>query len=72
LKKVSKKLNNDIIPTEDILTPREVALFLRFSYRNVMELIHTGDIPASRIGGSYRISKMDLKYVWEKNRVKTA
>ena len=54
---------------EDIMTPKEVAGYLRFSYRNTMDLIHEGVIPAYKIGGNYRIRKHDLFETMESLRV---
>ena len=46
--------------TDDLLTRAEVALYLRVSDRTVSRLIHTGQLPASRIGRAVRIRHSDL------------
>lgn len=56
----------------DIMRPKEVAEYLRLSYRTVLYMIQAGDIPASRIGGRYLVTKGDLLKTMEDNRVQKA
>lgn len=46
--------------TDDLLTRAEVARYLRVSDRTVSRLIHTGQLPAARIGRAVRIRQSDL------------
>lgn len=38
-----------------LLTAAEAASKLRLSYGSVLALIHRGDLPAARVGRSYRV-----------------
>lgn len=42
------------------LTIPEIALRLRISKMTAYRLVHTGDIPAHRIGRSFRIAEVDF------------
>lgn len=42
------------------LTIPEIALRLRISKMTAYRLVHTGDIPAHRIGHSFRIAEIDF------------
>lgn len=42
------------------MTPREVAEELRVSDMTVYRLIHSGELPALRVGKSYRIREDDF------------
>ena len=44
----------------EILTVDEVADFLRLSKVTIYRLINSGELPAYKIGASWRISKSDL------------
>ncbi len=43
-----------------LLTPNEVAELLRVSAMTVYRLIKAGDLPAARIGKSFRIREADV------------
>ncbi len=43
-----------------LLTPNEVAELLRVSSMTVYRLIKAGDLPAARIGKSFRIREADV------------
>jgi len=47
-------------PVTQWLTPDEVAAALRVAKMTVYRLIHTGDLPAVRIGRSFRIDAAEL------------
>ncbi len=47
-------------PTSTFLTVAEVAGLLRVSTMTVYRLIKAGDLPAARIGRSYRIREDDV------------
>ena len=49
--------------SKPIMTAREVALYLRLSQAKVYRLARTGDIPAIRIGKTWRFRK-DLIDAW--------
>lgn len=42
------------------MTSQEVARYLNYGIRSVYKLIHSGELPAIKIGGHYRIEKKDL------------
>ena len=42
------------------MTSQEVARYLNYGIRSVYKLIHSGELPAIKIGGHYRIEKRDL------------
>lgn len=44
----------------DFLTAAEVADLLRVSTMTVYRLIHSGDLPAVRVGRSYRLEASDV------------
>ncbi len=44
----------------DLLTVAEVADMLRVSTMTVYRLIRTGELPAVRVGRSYRVKRADL------------
>lgn len=44
----------------DVLTPEEVAEYLRFSKGSVYALLHDGAIKHMKIGKSYRITKQNV------------
>ena len=46
----------------------QVASLLRISYRQVLMRIAKGELPAFRLGNSYRIAETDLKQYLEDNR----
>jgi len=45
----------------DVLTVEEVAKLLKLSKITIYRLIKTGEIPAYKIGASWRINKEDLE-----------
>lgn len=58
-------LYDDVSPEEcqdlpEILKPAEVAEFLCIHKNTVYKLIKRGDLPAFRVGKSWRISRQDL------------
>jgi excisionase family DNA binding protein len=51
----------------DLLTAREVAEMLRVGMNTVYDLLNCGQIPAVRVGHSYRITKASvLEYLGQK------
>lgn len=44
----------------DLLTRKQSQELLQISKSKILELIHTGKIPARKIAGSFRIEKSDL------------
>ncbi|MDR0909544.1 MAG: PTS sugar transporter subunit IIA [Spirochaetaceae bacterium] len=50
-----------MIPEDDILTIEEVARYLRVSERTVYDWAQKGDIPAGKIGTSWRFKKADIE-----------
>lgn len=44
----------------DILSTKEVCQLLRISMRTLYKLIESGELPARKIGGKYKITKNNL------------
>ncbi len=53
-----------------LLTPTEVAEYLRINYYKVMDLIAVGDLPAFKVGRQYRIKFSDLNKYLEDRKMK--
>lgn len=51
------------------LTPQEVAAQMRVSKMTVSRLIHSGQLPATRVGRSMRIKSKDWSSYLRKNQV---
>jgi excisionase family DNA binding protein len=49
----------------DLLTPREVARYLRMSTETVVRLCAQGRIPAQKVFGRWRIKRADLLQLLE-------
>lgn len=47
-------------PPPRYMTPADVAADLRVSSMTVYRLIHSGDLPAVRIGRNFRVAAVDL------------
>ncbi|MEO7465532.1 MAG: helix-turn-helix domain-containing protein [Sphingobium limneticum] len=45
---------------DEILTIREVALFLKVTERTIYRLAAEGQIPSFKVGGSWRFQRTDL------------
>ena len=45
----------------DVMTPSEVASFLKVSEEDVIAAINAGDLKARKIGSAYRVSKESLQ-----------
>ncbi len=50
----------EVPPKAELLTVREVAVLTRVSTMTVYRLIKRGELPAVRVGRSYRIRRQDL------------
>lgn len=46
--------------TDEILTIREVAIFLKVTERTIYRLAAEGQIPSFKVGGSWRFQRTDL------------
>jgi excisionase family DNA binding protein len=44
----------------EVLDPIEVAVFLKFSTRKVVRLLKKNELPGKKIGGQWRIRRIDL------------
>ena len=44
----------------DLLTVRELAEYLRVSLRTAYQLVADGEVPATRVGGQWRIPRAGL------------
>ena len=53
----------------DILTIKEVAQFLKINERTVYRLANSGELPAFRVGTSWRFTQADLDAWIEKQKV---
>jgi excisionase family DNA binding protein len=62
MENTEKGINNKAPPRafEQYLTTREVANILRLTPKTVRELILTGDLGATKFGGSWRIKERDF------------
>ena len=49
-----------VLPMNDVLTLMEAADLLRISERTMRLLLSNGDIPATKVGGSWRFSRAQL------------
>jgi excisionase family DNA binding protein len=49
-----------VAPDQEVLTINEVAELLRFDPRSVRRMIHSGSLPAVRVGGRWRIYRDEL------------
>jgi excisionase family DNA binding protein len=56
----------------EIITPVEVAAFLRIHIRTLYKLAEQGLIPGNRIGRSWRFNKQDILALVSNNRGKTS
>lgn len=52
---------------EELLTPDQACAYLDINRSNLLYLTRTGEMPALRVGGSYRYKK-ELLYQWCKKR----
>ena len=60
-----------VLMTEEFLTVEEVAKRLRLSEETVKRLLRKKELPGSKIGGSWRISKQQFdRYLQEKLGIK--
>jgi excisionase family DNA binding protein len=44
-----------------LLKPREAAEYLGLSYETLIELVHNGEVPACKVGGTWRIPEDALR-----------
>ena len=44
----------------DIWTVKQVAFYLRINPKTVYELLNSGELPAFKVGGSWRFKKADI------------
>ena len=56
---MSSNLNGDISEVK-FLTVAEVASVMRVSKMTVYRLVHSGELPAVRVGRSFRVSESDV------------
>ncbi len=54
---------------DKLLSAREVAERLGVAYKTAYRLIRSGEVPAMRVGGVYRVSESDLERYLEESRV---
>ena len=52
----------------ELMTTREVLLYLRVTPRTVYRLIREGDLPAVRMGGQWRFRRVDIEAWLERQR----
>jgi excisionase family DNA binding protein len=45
----------------ELLTLRELAVYLRVSVRTAYQLVSAGDVPAVKVGGQWRIPRAELE-----------
>ncbi|MDA8218931.1 MAG: helix-turn-helix domain-containing protein [Chloroflexota bacterium] len=56
----------------EIMTLEEVADYLRVHYTTVRRWCHGGELPALRVGRTYRIRKADLDAWWQERTQRPA
>ena len=56
----SEKRINGLAMTDEIMTIREVALFLRMTEKSLYRYALEGKIPAFKVGGAWRFSKKEI------------
>ena len=54
---------------QELYTPKEVATYLKVSYRTVLDLINDGKLMAIEVPGGYRVTEDDLKEYIQNNGV---
>lgn len=57
------------MPDTDIMTLREVALYLKIKERTVYHLVSRGRMPAFKVGGAWRFRKSRIDEWIEENQV---
>ncbi|MEG9883696.1 MAG: helix-turn-helix domain-containing protein [Hyphomicrobiales bacterium] len=53
----------------DVMTVREVAEYLKVKERTIYRLVARGDIPAFKVGGSWRFRKGEIDQWTESNAI---
>lgn len=56
----SSRERSESIPDPKFLTIAEVASMMRVSKMTVYRLVHNGDLPAVRVGRSFRVTEDDV------------
>ena len=56
-------------PLKEFLTVQEIAREMRVSWKTVVRLIQSGELPAIRFGRSYRILKQDYQRFLESRHI---
>jgi excisionase family DNA binding protein len=56
-----------MLPVDEVVTVDEVARYLRMHPITVQRWCRTGDLPAPKIGGAYRIKKGELDEWWARH-----
>ena len=54
----------------DVMTVREVAEYLKVKERTIYRLVARGDIPAFKVGGSWRFRKGEIDQWTESNAIR--
>jgi len=57
------------IPQRPFLTIQDVAKLLDLDYKTVYRMVVSGQLPAAKLGGSYRIRRADLDTFFERMKV---
>lgn len=55
------------MPDKKFLTVAEVAQMMRVSKMTVYRLVHNGDLPALRVGRSFRVTEQDVDAYLQKS-----
>ena len=56
-------------PQRPFLTIQQVAELLDLNYKTVYRMVLSGQLPAAKLGGSYRIRRVDLDTFFEQQKV---
>ncbi len=65
-------MSNDRLGEVRFLTVAEVASIMRVSKMTVYRMVHSGDLPAVRVGRSFRVSEEAVHEYLDKSFVDTA
>lgn len=65
-------MSNDRLGEVRFLTVAEVASIMRVSKMTVYRMVHNGDLPAARVGRSFRVPEDEVNKYLESSYVDTA
>ncbi|WP_237690158.1 helix-turn-helix domain-containing protein [Nocardioides panacisoli] len=63
----TSRTGSENVPDPKFLTIAEVATMMRVSKMTVYRLVHNGELPAIRVGRSFRVTEEDVNAYLEKS-----